>query len=106
MTREVEVIGKAIKGVRILEDKATGVADEFDMDGRRGMPGMFPFSLTFHWEPRTSYRICKSQHKNENVKPLVRNTLGISRQGEWRRAACSAQDRESGGGQPAQLEVP
>ena len=50
---------------------------------------MFPFSLTFHWEPRTSYRICKSQHKNENVKPLVRNTLGISRQGEWRRVTNS-----------------
>lgn len=90
MSREVEVTGKAIEGVRILEEKATRFADEFDMDGRRGMLGMFPSSLTFHREPRTSYRICKSQLKNENVKPLIRNTLGISRQGEWRWAACSA----------------
>ena len=28
--------------------------------------------------------------QNENMKPLVRNTLGISRQGEWRWVACSA----------------
>ena len=63
MFREVEVIGKAVEGVRILEEKATGFANEFDKDGRRRMPGMFPSSLTFYWELRTSYRICKSQHK-------------------------------------------
>ena len=28
--------------------------------------------------------------QNENVEPLVRNILGISRQGEWRWVACSA----------------
>ena len=28
--------------------------------------------------------------QNENVEPLVQNILGISRQGEWRWAACSA----------------
>ena len=73
MSREVEVTGKAIEGVRILEEKATRFADEFDMDGRRGMLGMFPSSLTFHWEPRTSYRICKSQLKNENYSKHIRD---------------------------------
>lgn len=45
------------------KEKATEFADEFDMDGRRGMLGMFPSSLTIHWEPSTSYRIYKSQRK-------------------------------------------
>ena len=70
MSREVEVTGKAIEGVRMLEEKATGFADEFDMDGRTGMLGMFPSSLTFHREPRTSYRICR------NPRPLLGRPCG------------------------------
>ena len=72
LSKEVEVIGKAIEDVRILKEKATGFADEFDMDGRRGMAGMFPSSLTFHREPRTSYRIYKSQRKMKMWNPLFK----------------------------------
>ena len=37
-----------------LEEKATGFADGIDMEERTGMLGIFPSSLTFHQETRTS----------------------------------------------------
>ena len=61
LSKEVEVIGKAIEDVRILKEKVTGFADEFDKEGGRRMGDIFPSSLAFHWEPRTSYPICRSQ---------------------------------------------
>ena len=71
-----------------LKEKATVFAEGFDMKGRRGMVGIFPSSLTFHWEPMTSYTICWSQYKIKPWDPLVQNVLGISRQGEQRCGPC------------------
>ena len=42
----------------------------FDMERRRGMVGIFPFSLTLHQEPRTNYTVCWSQLKMQMHDPL------------------------------------
>ena len=44
-----------VKGIRICYD--------FDQEGRRRMVDIFSSSLAFHWEPRTSYPICRTQWK-------------------------------------------
>jgi len=46
-----------------VEGKALGFAYEFDKEGRRRMLDIFPSSLAFHWEPRTSYQICGASKK-------------------------------------------
>ena len=43
------------------KEKALGFAYEFDKEEMRRVVDIFPSSLAFHWEPRTSYPICKSQ---------------------------------------------
>jgi len=45
----------------MLEEKAVGFADELNKEGRRRMVDIFPSSLAFHWEPRASYPIFRSQ---------------------------------------------
>jgi len=42
-------------------EKSNPFANEFDQEGRRRMVDIFPSSFAFHWEPRTSYPICRSQ---------------------------------------------
>ena len=44
-----------------LKEKTIRFAYEVDKEGRRRMVDIFPSSLVFHWEPRTSYPICSSQ---------------------------------------------
>ena len=46
-----------------LEEKGIGFSEGLDMEEKRGMAGMFPSLLTFHWEPRMSYTVCRSQCK-------------------------------------------
>jgi len=46
-----------------VEGKALGFAYKFDKEGGRRMLDIFPFSLAFHWEPRTSYPICGASEK-------------------------------------------
>lgn len=46
-----------------FEEKAAGFADGFDMERQIEMARMFPLSLTFHRESRTSNRISRSQCK-------------------------------------------
>jgi len=49
-----------------LEEKAIQFAYEFDKEGRRRMVDIFPSSLAFHWEPRTSYPFAGAS-ENESV---------------------------------------
>ena len=71
-------------------EEAIWFAYEFDKEGRRKMVDIFPSSLAYHWEPMTSYPICRSQGKwkcgtqNKHVGPLVQEIWGISRQKEQR----------------------
>ena len=46
-----------------VERKALGFAYEFDNEGMRRMVNIFPSSLAFHWEPRTSHPICGANEK-------------------------------------------
>ena len=46
-----------------VEGKALGFAYEFDKEGKRRMVDIFPSSLAFHWEPRTSCTICGASEK-------------------------------------------
>ena len=49
-----------------LEEKATGFADEFDMEGNRGKVEIFPFSLTFHWVPRPAKQFAGASAKRKS----------------------------------------
>ena len=46
-----------------LEEKRIGFSEGLDTEEKRRMVGTFPSSLTFHWEPRMSYTVCRSQCK-------------------------------------------
>ena len=50
-------------------------AYEFNKEERRRMVDIFPFSLAFHWEPRTSYTICSSQYTMEYYSAIKKNTF-------------------------------
>ena len=58
-----------------LKEKALGFAYEFDKEGKRRMVDIFPSSLAFHWEPRTSYTICSSQYTMEYYSAIKKNTF-------------------------------
>jgi len=53
-----------------LEEKRIGFSEGLDMEEKRGMAGTFPSLLTFHWEPRMSYTVCRNQCKMKLLDPL------------------------------------
>lgn len=53
-----------------LEEKRIGFSEGLDMEEKRGIAGIFPSFLTFHWEPRMSYTVCRSQYKMKQLDPL------------------------------------
>ena len=69
-------------------------AYEFDKEGRRRMVDIFPSSLAFHWKPRTSYPICRSQGVMKVWDTKVWDPLFKTYE--------AFQDRENRGGVPSE----
>ena len=58
--------GRLMPGVRVRIGRKGNRICWWIWHGRkRGMVEIFPSSLTFHWAPRTSYTICRSQCKKK-----------------------------------------
>ena len=70
-----------------LEEKATGCADEFDMEGRRRWQEC-SFLANNLLGTQDQLHSLQEPMQNENIGPCVQNILGILRQGEKRWGTC------------------